>query len=62
LIGYDRQSELGTVLPASFSPGLFDLQWSTDDSWETPWGLPTLRSLAKVKLAWPWTLTTCSGR
>ena len=47
--GYDRQTVLGTVLPASFSPGLFDLQWSTDDSWETPWSLLTLRSLAKVK-------------
>ena len=47
--GYDRQTVLGTVLPASFSPRLFDLQWSTDDSWETPWSLLTLRSLAKVK-------------
>ena len=44
-----RKSVLTTGLPCSFNPGFWDVCWQKDCSWTTPWSVPTLRVLSKLR-------------
>ena len=64
--GLGQKAVLTTGVPASFNPGYWDLCWQKDCSWSTPWCVPTLRVLSKLRagdqigsldlFAEPWTV------